>query len=232
MATTLYFLSSLATISRGQNDNGQSGNARWWRANSLGTSAGSVRSILSVTSTAGPVTAIDGSSSGVYYEFISPPLAAAETISGTISFNLWGREANMSANAAIGCRVDKVSAVDLSLTNIFAGKDNAEMSVLTGDEFGLLAWTGTPTSTAMAKGDRLRAQIYFDDAGTNMGSGYILNAAYGYDVTNYADSWFSLTETLTFQTTDPTTQQVFPINTASDLATADVDYKAWTSRGT
>jgi hypothetical protein len=185
-----------------------------------GASGGSV----TTTSVDGPTGGIEPLNGSVAYEFISPPLAAAVTIDRDISFTLGGAESNALANACIGCRIDKIAAIDLALTTIYAGVDDAEL----GAEASM-TWTGTATSTNLAKGDRLRAVVYFDDLGT-MATGYTLTFYYN-AASSTRLSFMTFSQVFSFQTFTGA-QYIYPIDTASDVATADVDYKAWTSRGT
>jgi hypothetical protein len=224
VATTLYLRTALASCGIGQKLNNKLGVAQWWAPRALSTTAGTSRTGAGMATVNGPTSGISTTSM-----WISEPLAAAATISGTITFNIWAKEDGMSANATIGFVVQKVAAQTLAVSDIVAGS-------IFGTELttAYLAknWTTTPASTGLAKGDRIAVSVYADDAtSTTMGSGFVVDMYYDYDVANTADTWVQFNENLTFMTFSGA-QYIYPTNVASDLATADVDYKAWTSRGT
>lgn len=222
MATKVYLLSSLATVSRGVQTNDATGAAKWWRAYGTSTSANASSLTVEcndVPSAATREVAVAGSnwaSQTMLYEWITPPVAAGVTVSGSISVQWYAWENLMGANAFCYCKVQKVSATDFALSDIGSVQDDAEV----GTSAGVMTATISPTSTAMAKGDRFRITIgAYQDSGTFRCD---VNAA------DAATTWVSFNETITFQTTDPTTQTLRLTETASDVSTADVDYKAWT----
>src|SRR5436190_2320567 len=165
------------------------------------------------------------------YHWISPPLDADVTISGTITFNLWASENNMSANVAINCIIERVNSQGAIVSTICQTARTTELAVTTR---AVNNFTATPTSTNMNKGDRLRFRIFGDDAGT-MASGFTWDFSYGgATAASDGDSYVQFTETFGFLTTDPTTTTVYPTTTNSDIdpGGAGTDTKeAWTSRG-
>jgi len=83
---------------------------------------------------------------------------------------------------------------------------------------------------ACKRGDLLRVRIFADDAGT-MTSGFTWAFYYsGPTAAASGDSYLTFTENLTF-VSEPAGTQIFLTDTASAVATADVDREAWTSRG-
>lgn len=148
--------------------------------------------------------------------FVSLPLDAGVTISGTITFNLWALESNMSANATVKCRVYKC-APDGTLTQISNGDSSF------GTELTLSAaaknWTHTPTSTVCNKGDRLVVFAGLDDAtALTMGTGYNASIDYGAGSAGVdGDSYVTFTETLTFDSSTPAGTKYYLRNTASDV---------------
>jgi len=131
----------------------------------------------------------------------------------------------MKANVTIGCYIQKVSGRDLSMTNVISA---SVYGTELGTSYAACNWTDTPSSTAFAKGDRIRIVPYWDDAGT-MGNSY--NIYFGYNHSGAYDSYVTFNETLSFMTFSGS-QYLYPTNVASDVSTSDVDYKIWTSRGT
>ena len=223
--TALYFgvNTSYASTGLGAVHTVKSGSVLWIPPHALMTSEGSTGYSITTATTDGPTNGLELTGKR---HWLTEPLAAAVTISGTISIKICGYESSMSANAKFGVLIQKVSAVDFSLTTISDSVDDAEMVYSAGDN----TWTTTPTSTQLAKGDRIRFVPYIDDAGT-MSAGYNVYFYYnGTDTAGY-DSNVSFNETLTFMTFSGS-QYLYPTNTASDVSTSDVDYKIWTSRGT
>lgn len=173
------------------------------------------------------------------YCYISPPIAADVTVSGTMSFSQYASESNMSANAAAAFAVYVLRADALGTRNgntrelIYFGKDDAEM----GTSAAALTWTGTPTSTALRRGDRIFINPAADDAASNMSSGggtytwgfYLDGTTLG----GLGDTWVQFTETITFETDNgtPTGTTLYLTNTASDVNAGTVELEAWTSRG-
>lgn len=184
----------------------------------------------SVTSVTGPTNGIDLASSGpMPYTYVSPPFSADTTISGTITVNLWAQEASMSANAAIGGRLFHWNAQTGALTEFGSGINTTEL----GTSYAVRQFTISPTSTAFAKGDRYYFIPYFDDAsGVTMASGHSLSFTCGSSTADTeGDSWIQFTETFSVVETAPGGSTLYFTNTASDVSTASVDLKIWTSRG-
>lgn len=229
MATQFFMRDAAATISRGTNSNNGAASAVWWRAKLLSTTAGTggvYDSVATVASSTNVLEIKDGD--GVTLEWISPPLAAGVTISGTVDCELFIHESNMSANAGAVFQFYKLAATDLTLTQICSIADSGEMLNDTPVSNNSESFSGTPTSTALAKGDRLLVRIGCRNVGT-MAGGYQVNFQYdGGSASDYY-SWVRVNENLTFQTSDPSTQTLRLTETASSVSTADVDYKIWTS---
>lgn len=156
------------------------------------------------------------------WQFRTPPLASAVTISGTISFDLWPVESSMSANAAVRVVLWKQSP-DGTMTLIVNSTVGTEMGTSAAQQ----SWTATPTSTACAIGDVLVLAVYIDDAtSTTMGNGYTASLwLNGLEGSNY-DSQIRTTETLSFSGL-PGGTVVNLLDTASDISGAG-SLKAWT----
>jgi hypothetical protein len=232
MATNVYLVSTGLTAPAqylsGTNRAKLNGSTSAWADRSLSLSRGA-GVVSQVTGTVtGPTNGIEAASAGLPVEWVSPPLDANVTISGTITLNLRASEDNMSANVAINAIIERLDSVGVNVSTIAQTARTTELVVTTETAEN---FTVTPTSTNMLKGDRLRIRVYGDDAGT-MATGF--NFTFWYAGTSAAasgDSYVTFTETIGFQTTDPTGSQIFPTDTASDVATASVDREAWTSRG-
>lgn len=185
------------------------------------SSALSVESIR--PSVAGPLAGIAGGC------WMSLPVAAAFTLSGTVTFSLWAAETNTSANMGLVCRVYKISRVDGSLTQVVG--DSAQ-----GTELGTTAtersWTVAPTSTSFEVGDRLMLFTGYDDAGGNMASGFEGRMYWDSADTVNGDSFLQLTEDITFVSpAAPSGSKLYLLSTASAVDDGNDEREMWTAAG-
>lgn len=188
-------------------------------------------STLQVPTVAGPTSGLEVQiTTNIPYEFVSPPVDQDVTISGTMTFNLWAFESNMSANAAVNCVVERVDSLGAVVSTIITTTRTTEVAISSP---AVNNFTGTPTSTAMSKGDRFRARIFFDDSSSTMGSGFTLSAVVGSPTASVnGDSWIQFSETFGFQITDPTTTTLYLRTTASACdPDADTNLEMWTTIG-
>ena len=228
MATTVFLLSSAAETHRGDLSAALVGGSTTWLAMATSTARGGGLATSSRNTVTGPTAGLETVASSFSDEWISPPVDADVTISGTITGNIWAAENNMSANVAINFYVDKIAATDGALTRIATSARVTEVAVTTR---AVNNFTVTPTSTALNKGDRLRVVVFGDDAGT-MATGFSFNIGYnGTTASADGDTFITFNETFGFQTTDPTGSTLYLTDTASDVSTAAVDREMWTSRG-
>jgi hypothetical protein len=156
----------------------------------IGTGTGSTASASTAT---GPTAGIP-----VTNKWLSAPLSADVTISGSIQFNICGSESSMNANVGwqvIVYRVDSTGA----LTQII----NSEFGTEMGTGLAKQTWSATPTSTACKKGDRLLIIVLGNDAGGTMASGFTFQCQYGGSLANTADSSVVFNENFSFITSAP-----------------------------
>lgn len=130
-------------------------------------------------------TQIQFTSGGSAVCYATAPLEAV-TISGSVSVTMYARESNMSANIGGHLKVYRRSTGG-ALTLIGSASDGVEF----GTAYGNMTWTITPTSTAIASGERLVFRWYIENVGT-MNSGHT-----GYMTPG--SSSVAFTETLTVQ---------------------------------
>jgi hypothetical protein len=149
---------------------------------------------------------------GYVVEWITDPLDADVTISGTVTFNLWMGESDMMANVGAQAVLQVVRATDNSIVTIVNSEKGTELDTV----YAAQNWTASPTSTACNRGDRLRLIVAANDVGT-MAAGYGAGVHYdgGSAGVDY-DSWISTTETLSFATSPSGTTFYFR-DTASDI---------------
>lgn len=230
MATQIFFRNLDPSTHRGTNSTKLDGNASGWVLSGFATTRGSGNVTINVTTVAGTTNGIELGSSGTPYEFISEPLDADVTISGTITLNLWAAENNMNANAAINAIIERLDSQGGIVSTIAQTARVTELSS-TVPPGAASNFTVTPTSTNMLKGDRLRVRIYADDAGT-MASGFTVTFWYsGQTAAILGDSYLSFTETFGFLATAPTGSKLFLTDVAGPAVGANIEKEMWTSRG-
>ena len=163
MATKLFPLLQVVgpTSTRGTNESNLQGNATGWTSYPLTTIPGAAHggNFFSASTIAGPVTGLEINPG---YEFVSAPLAAAVTISNTISFNIYAYENSTNTNATIGCIIERLNSSMAVVSTISQSTAGTELTTSTSN---LATWSDTtPTSTDLEIGDRIRVRLYADDA--------------------------------------------------------------------
>lgn len=228
MSTTLYFQSASNTTfgwGYGRQSANLAGSSIGWQTLAALTARGPGVNSTTVTSVTGPTNGLEVIASS---HWISEPLDQDVTISGTITFNMRMAESMASANAGAQCVIERLDATGAVVSTIINSEKGTEVGTAEAAE----NWTGTPTSTSLNKGDRLRIRVAFNDAGGTMASGLTLTFWYGGTSAGASgDSFVTFTETFGFLTTTPSGSVIYPTDVASDVATAAVDREAWTSRG-
>lgn len=217
MATTLFLRDAVATIHPDDNDGPKSGGNQ--------TGPGFFCKLLSTdrgpTATSGVTDTVAGPTVGIECKkqttdvpkltFISEPVSAGFTLSGTITFNLRALESDMMANVAINAVVEKIDRITLQRTVVVDTTNTTEL----GTSESANNFTATPTSTAFSKGDRIMVTIYGDDSGS-MGSGFTFTLFYdGPTGGASGDSWIELTETVGFISGTPAGTEFYLTNVAS-----------------
>lgn len=150
------------------------------------------------------------------------PLSAGATISGSISYNLWGLESSMNANASFKVEVFRLQP-DGTVTSIGSASNTTEL----GTSAAVRTGSFTPSSTAFVAGDVIGLMVSFVDAGGTMASGFTLTlntgaASSGVD----GDSFLTFTENLSFSTTAPSGSILYLTDTASDATSGSNTKKA------
>lgn len=167
----------------------------------------------------GPTAGVPLQHSGGYTKvWISPPLAANATISGTIRKYLWGYESSMSANAGFDVLIERCD----SLGNVISTIQRSEYGTELTTGAGANDWsTGSVTSTDLKRGDRIKLTVFANDVGT-MNAGYWVYVLFG-GGSGY-DSFIEFTETLDFSALPaPTTKFYFRNEAADSDLSGDVD---------
>ena len=157
----------------------------------------------SVTNTvAGPTSGVQitKTAGGTLLAWISAPLASAGTISGTVTLNTWASESAAPANSGMQVTVHKYSGGSEGAAFL-----NTEKGTELTTSIANQNWTGTPTSTSFAIGDRIVVKWWINDAGGNMGTGKTVTADYdGTGAGADGETYVQFTENLSFQSEDAT----------------------------
>lgn len=226
--TSLFFTTTSANTHRGDNTVNLAGANTGWVPLTFSTSRGSGVTSQTATTVAGPTNGIEIDSTNDI-EWISAPLDADVTISGTITFNLRAAESDMNANAAINCIIQRLDSTGAIVSTIVQTARTTELG--TSGE-AAVNFTASPTSTAMLKGDRIRVRVYADDSTSNMGSGFTVTFWWnGTTAAASGDSYIFFTENLGFLTGTPAGSTLYLTDTAGPAVGANLEKEMWTSRG-
>ena len=232
MATQLFFVNTTCPgIHLGTNNPTLVGVASGWETFILRTTRGG--SVLSVSATplTGPTAGIETLLSGRKHEFITLPLAADVTIAGTINCNVWCREAAATDNVGANVVLERINSSGVIVSEIGRSANTTEMAI-SATTNSLATFTITPTSTAMKKGDRIRARLFIDDAGGNMAGG---TASFfgiaGSTAGANGDTFITFTETFTLQTTQPSGTVLLLTSAAGPAVGANTELEMWKTPG-
>ena len=134
---------------------------------------------------------------GTALSWISAPLAAGATISGTVTLNTWASESNGQCNCGQRVIVKRYTAGAEGSTVT----DTSQGTELT-TSISNRTWTATPTNTVFSTGDRIVVYWYVTAAGGTMGGNRTVTSDYNGTV-NAADgeSYVQFNENLTFSFT-------------------------------
>ena len=243
MATRLYFHGSgvRATTHRGTNTAKLDGTAVGWLTAFLDTTKGSGAANISTNTVAGTTNGVEVASSGTALEWISNPVTADVTISGTITANIWAQESSMNANTAINVVIDILRASTFGadnsneIVNIVKSTRTTELGFSganTVQNFTTGMTSGAYTGQTLQKGDRLRIRIFGDDAGT-MGGGFTFTVGVA-GTTNGADgdSWVEFTETFALSDLSVSGSTLYLTAAPAGIDPGSAtELEAWTTRG-
>jgi hypothetical protein len=230
MVTKLYPTTTNSDWASGNQDTNLRGTPWLWQNFVLSATAGASATDVTTTTVAGTHLGLETGSGSIARVWISRPLDADITISGSITWNIWGRESLAAANVAINGQIERVDGATGTITLIDKTARTTEMAIHATTN-SVSNFSETPgAGVACKRGDRLRVRIFGDDAGT-MAAGQSFTVGYnGPTAAVNGDTWVQVTENLTF-VSEPAGTTVYLTDTASAVSTASVDREAWTSRG-
>jgi hypothetical protein len=183
LATTFFLRNAAADFSSTAGD----------KAASLARGAASVTKVTNTVNgpTAGVV--ITDTAGGTALQFFTPCLKAV-TIAGTVTFNIRGLESAIAANAGYEVKIERCNSAGVVQSTIIDSERGTEIATADGAN----NWTGTPTSTALSDGDRLKITVLINDAGGNQASARTVTTSIDGPTSGAAgDSFVTFTETIT-----------------------------------
>lgn len=155
---------------------------------------GGPKSAVTTTTVSGTKIEMTNNAGGPIIKFVSAPVSAGVTISGTITYNFWAKESAAAVNAGIRCELYRLSG---GVETLISAKSFGSPTELTTTN-AAKNWTDTtPTSTALAIGDRFVLHVYSINVGT-MAAG-TTTVQYAANTSTTGESYVTLTEAVTFQ---------------------------------
>ena len=230
MSKQLWLISSQASVGRLNNDARLNGTASWWTEQNLAEARGSGFTTLTAATVTGPTNGLEVQDVfPLPVDWLSNPLSADFTISGTITANLWANETAAANNVAINFVVEKMDGATGTLTQIVKSARVIEVATASA----VNNFTAAPTSTACKRGDRLRVRVFADDAGTMASGGTATFTYAGTTAAANGDSWIQFTENLTFDTTITATGSTYYLTDTAETINpgAATEKQALTTRG-
>lgn len=115
------------------------------------------------------------------------------TCSGTITFNFWQKESNMTDNLGAQCVIHRRANDGSYISTVVDSQKGTEFST----SYAVQNWTASPTSTTFSSGDRILVLVMINDAG---GTGVASTGWVSVDGPTsgaLGDSWVQFTETVT-----------------------------------
>jgi hypothetical protein len=157
--------------------------------------------------------------------WVSAPLSAGVTISGTITPNLWGKESATQCNCGARYEVLRWSVANGGIVSSLGVSTDGGLTEWGTGSAVRTAPTLTPTSTAVVAGDRIVIAIYNDDGnGVTENSGRNWTLDYdGASTGSDGDTYLSFTETISFSADSNnararalTSYALFPVSPAGE----------------
>lgn len=139
----------------------------------------------------GPTAGVQVQKSAANLVWFSNPLQAV-TISGNITFNLWGLESAIQANTGFDVLVERCDSSGNVISTILRSERGTEL----GTSASANNWSAAPTSTTLSLGDRIKVTVFGNDAGGTMASSRTFTLDYGAGTGVDGDSYVSFTETI------------------------------------
>ena len=160
---------------------------------------------------------------GTVLEWISGRVPSGGfTLSGTVTYNIWAQESNMSANVGVAAKIFKrvPGGTETQVGTTTSYGSPTEISFSSVAEY---SWTMTPgTGVAFAENDRLVVRFYIINVGT-MGGGYTATCTYNGADAATGDSFVQINENVTFKPEDYPITSTDTLNSWSDTASTSLE---------
>lgn len=152
--------------------------------------------IITTTTAGGTNIQVTATAGGQALTWFSEPITTAITISGTITVNIRGAESANTVNAGRGILIERTDNAGTVLSAILTDRTvPATITEFTTTDAANGAATYTPTSTAMAVGERIKVTLKVRNVGT-MGAGTVTISTNGQASGVGGDSWVRFTENI------------------------------------
>lgn len=150
--------------------------------------------VITTTTAGGTNITVTATAGGQALSWFSEPITSAITISGTVTVNIRGLESANTVNAGRGILIERCNNAGTVLSTILADSlVPATITEYTTADAANGAATYTPTSTAMAVGERIRVTLKVRNVGT-MGAGTVTNSLDGPASAAAGDTWVRFNE--------------------------------------
>jgi hypothetical protein len=150
--------------------------------------------VITTTVASGTDIQVTATAGGQALTWFSEPISAAITISGTVTVNIRGLESANTVNSGRGILIERTDNAGTVQSTIVANATvPATITEFTTTDAANGAATYTPTSTAMAVGERIKVTLKVRNVGT-MAAGTVTISHEGAASAAAGDTWVRFTE--------------------------------------
>lgn len=152
--------------------------------------------VITTTVASGTDIQVTATAGGQALTWFSEPITAAITISGTVTVNIRGLESANTVNSGRGILIERTDNAGTVQSTIVANATvPATITEFTTSDAANGAATYTPTSTAMAAGERIKVTLKVRNVGT-MGAGTVTISHEGAASAAAGDTWVRFNENI------------------------------------
>ena len=152
--------------------------------------------VITTTVASGTDIQVTATAGGQALTWFSEPITAAITISGTVTVNIRGLESANAVNSGRGILIERTNNAGTVQSTIVANATvPATITEFTTTDAANGAATYTPTSTAMAAGERIKVTLKVRNVGT-MGAGTVTISHEGAASAAAGDTWVRFNENI------------------------------------
>lgn len=152
--------------------------------------------VITTTVASGTDIQVTATAGGQALTWFSEPITAAITISGTVTVNIRGLESANAVNSGRGILIERTNNAGTVQSTIVANATvPATITEFTTADAANGSATYTPTSTAMAAGERIKVTLKVRNVGT-MGAGTVTISHEGAASAAAGDTWVRFNENI------------------------------------